>query len=162
MSKSTAFLTFLILLSANSLLFSQADVGVGLSPWDYGPVEKKSIKDNPPDSFVKLLAIEQNQDEKELAKLFNTGFGRNELIKLALISGKSKEKLKDIVALRQKNMRLSSIAGKYNLDYGAILEESEAIRQKIDYELSIDTSSAPPAEVIISTADRPSTIDHRQ
>jgi hypothetical protein len=141
-------LTFLIF---NNYLFAEVDLGVGFSPWDYSPVENNVKQENPPDSFIKTLASETGQDDKELAKLFNNGAGRNELIKLILISSKSKVKLKEIYALRQKNMRLSNIAQKYGLDYRDILDETKPLRQKIDYELSLSTTSITPAEVIKST-----------
>lgn len=131
----------LTLLTGIAPIFAQADVGIGVSPWDNTtqPTDKK--KPRPSDPYVKYISKYFNQKDEDLQKLWNRGYGRNELIKLLLITRKAGKELKETVRQRDKDTKLSKISEQYKIDYNQILAEASGVRKEIDYEVSRSTDS---------------------
>ncbi|MFH1369160.1 MAG: hypothetical protein ABII64_08545 [Elusimicrobiota bacterium] len=126
--------SFSVILSAES----EFGAGVGFSPWD-GSYYQKKDRTAVPDKFIRAAAIHFGISETDLAKLWYRGYGRNELIKVILISRDAKQELKDVVKLRDKNMKYAKIAEKYTLDYYKFTADAESARKEIDYEVSVST-----------------------
>lgn len=120
---------------------AEVGLGLGLSPWDSVSKRQDEKKKKQADLFIKILARHFKTDEDELNKLWNRGYGRNELIKLLLISQKSGQELKEIIKQRDKKTRLSKLSEKYNLNYNEILDEQNALRKELDYNVSISTEA---------------------
>ena len=115
-----------------------AEVGVGMELSPSGLVrKKKEKKPRNPDAFIKTLAGYFNQGEASMAKLHHRGYGRNELIKMLVITTKSGKDFTEIVKLRDKKKKLSEIAETYGLDYTQVLLEAAETRKKIDYQASL-------------------------
>lgn len=131
-------LSFLIAALSISFACAEVDMGVGFSPWDNYPYQKRQ-KTTRPDKFIRSAALYFGISETELVKLWNKGYGRNELIKLVLMSRESKQELPEIVKLREKNMRYVKIAEKYTVDYPKFSSEAETARKDIDYRVSVAT-----------------------
>jgi hypothetical protein len=71
-------------------------------------------------------------DDSLLQELYRRGVGYLELIRLILISDKSGNTFREILNLRIRKEKLSTIAQKYNVDYRDIYIESYKIKSKID------------------------------
>jgi hypothetical protein len=122
-------------------VFAQADVGIGVSPWDNSTQSTDKKKPRPSDPYVRYLSKYFNQKDEDLQKLWSRGYGRNELIKLLLITKKSGKDLKESVRQRDKDTKLSRISEQYKIDYHQILTEAVTIRKEIDYEVARSTDS---------------------
>jgi len=133
-------LSFLLLLPLSA--GAEVGAGMGLSPWDGGPAQKKEKQPRPPDAFIKLLAERFGQKQDDLALFWNHGYGRNELIKMLLISRQANKDIKELVRKRDKGTRLSRMAEEYRLDYAAILNETKTIRKELDYQVLVSTTAA--------------------
>jgi hypothetical protein len=133
----------MLLLPAFCPAQTEFGAGLGFEPWDGSPYRKKE-KDNKPDRFLLATAeYFQLADSGELVKLRNRGYGRNELIKLLLLSRDSKQELKDIVKLRDKFTTLAKISEKYQVDYDKMLDNAAAARKEIDYRVINSTYTIP-------------------
>jgi len=125
---------FILILCMLAALEAGADVGVsaGISPLDDYSLRREKQLVRPADAFVKALAkhLEQNQDE--LTGLWNRGYGRNEMIKLILISKRSGVALKDITKQRDKGVKLLQLCEKYSINYADLLGEAKIVRTKVD------------------------------
>lgn len=134
------FTSFLIMhfsvISLNS--DTQFGTGVGISPWDTS-APKKRKRPKTTDTYVKVIAKYFKMNEDNLARLWRRGYGRNELIKLILISQRGGQEFKKLIKQRDKNIKLSRMAEKYKVDYTQILEDASRVRKEIDYEVSITT-----------------------
>ena len=111
-----------------------ADVGVsaGISALDDFSMHREKQPARPADAFVKALAKHFEQSQDELASLWNSGYGRNEMIKLLLISKRSGVALKDIAKERDKGTKLLRLCEKYSIDYADLLDEAKLVRTKVD------------------------------
>lgn len=89
--------------------------------------------------FLRVSALHFGMSETELVKLWNRGYGRNELIKLVLLSRESKQELSAIAKVRDKNTKFAKIAEKYNVDYAKLTNDAAALRKDIDYKISVST-----------------------
>jgi hypothetical protein len=137
---------------------SQGDLGagVGLSPWDTTQQEKKQKQVQVADPFIKALARRFNASEDELTRLWYRGYGRNELIKLLLISREAGKPFRQVARDRERKERLSKIAGKYSIDYASLLDEAARVRNDLDIEVrkSADTYNGvrTSSGIVISSA----------
>lgn len=136
MLKIRIILFFLMLITFCSFCFAQTEfgAGVGLSPWERRHKKKKIIKK--PDNYIKAISKYFGMNVKDIAKLNYRGYGRNELIKLILISNYSNMDFNTIIRFRDKNLKLSRLCEKYRVDYKKILKDAEITRKIIDYEIS--------------------------
>ena len=143
------FSSFILTLFLATYVVSQSEfgAGVGVSPWDRSAPKKKEEKKA--DLYIKKISEHFNMEERELERFWKRGYGRNELIKLLLISKKGKKDFTKIVKQREKNIKLSRMAEKYKVDYEQVLEEAAKIREEIDYQVSISTPIQ--SEVRVST-----------
>lgn len=139
-----------ILFLACMQVSAQSDYGMGTSPFESSPAQKKERMPRPPDIYVQKIAQYFNVKEEEVARLWNRGYGRNELIKLLLIMQKSRQKLRDLARMRDKHEKLSKIAAKYDLDYDALLGEAIAVRETIDRRVS---DGVPKADLSVSSGN---------
>ena len=131
-------LTLFSLIFSISIACADIDGSVGLTPWDGSPYRKKE-KSLTPDMFLRVSALHFGMSETELVKLWNRGYGRNELIKLVLLSRESKQELSAIAKVRDKNTKFAKIAEKYNVDYAKLTNDAAALRKDIDYKISVST-----------------------
>ena len=123
------------------LLIASLYASVEAAPATDMPSSPELVKQKTCDPFIAVIAKTLKQDEKEIQRLHRLGYGRNELIKLILISSEANKNLRDIVKLRAKAKKLASICDSFKLDYGKILSRTADIRKKID-EIMINTRSA--------------------
>lgn len=120
---------------------AEFDSGIGASPWDTtAPALKKEKQLKPADNFIKVTAKYLNQSQGELNALWNRGYGRNEIIKLILISRKSSKPLAELIKDRDKKMKLSRLCEKNGINYTEILSEAVNARKEID----IQVEALPP------------------
>ena len=110
-----------------------------MEPRDNPGFSRKKEKDKRPDKFIWETGQFFGMKTDELVKLWNHGYGRNELIKILLMSRYSKKDLNEIVKLRDKNTKLAKIAEKYGLDYEKILDEAAKVRSDIDFRVERST-----------------------
>jgi hypothetical protein len=110
---------------------ADASANPDISSWD-GTTKKKEKKPRLPDPYVKAIAAHFDQKIEDIHGLFLRGYGRNELIKMLIISQRSGATFKDLVKQRDKGKRLSQLAEKYKLDYYAVLDEATTVRAEID------------------------------
>jgi hypothetical protein len=156
--------TLLSFLPVRSAAQGDAGLGLGLSP-DALQLEKKNKRLKPVDPFTITLARHFGQQQEDIAKLAARGYGRNELIKLLLISRKSGTDLRAVVRARERKMRLSAIAAQHNVDYATLLSEAETVRRQIDFEVPRSSSTGmfemrtSSGIVIISSSVAPSAAD---
>jgi hypothetical protein len=107
------------------------NLGIGYSP-SYRSSQGKQEKDKSKDPFIKNIAVKFNWNPGELYFLREVGYGRVELIKLLLIAAKADVPLNPIIEARAKNMRISRIAKKYNVDYKSVYREAYIIRTELE------------------------------
>ena len=96
--------------------------------------------------FVAHIAKKMNKDEAALQKLWRKGYGFLELIRISMIVDQSHETLDKIIEQRDKNVKLSVIAKKYNLDYKNIYNRSYEIKSELDAEAT-DYMTEPEEQV---------------
>lgn len=135
-------------LASTAAIYAQSDYGDGVSPLETAPERKEEKVLRPPDVYVEKIAEHFNARQDDVIRLWYKGYGRNELIKLFLITRKSHRKIRELESMRDKNEELSKIAAKYNLDYDAILAEAIEVRKAIDRRIS---DRVPKASLHIST-----------
>ena len=109
------------------------NLGVGYSPY-YGQASRRQEKPRLQDPFIKSIAERFNRDEGELYSLQEKGYGRFELIRLLLIALKAEKPFVQIIETRDKNIKISTIAKKYNLDYAAVYKEACEIKSELEKE----------------------------
>lgn len=122
----------LLTLPGHTYSANEFDAGVGFSPWDSAYRSDRNKREQPGDPFIKLIAARFGHDEAELMKLWHKGYGRNELIKLLVISAKSGVPFKEIVRSRDKNVKLSKICEINRINYKDVLKEAAAARKDLD------------------------------
>ncbi len=120
---------------------AEMGAGAGLSPWDTGS-KKKEKQAKTADTFIRVLTDRFQLKLEDMEKLWAKGYGRNELIKLILISAHTNKELKEVQRKRERGVKFSRIAEEYKLDYPALLEEAKAVRREIDYKISTSTPAA--------------------
>jgi hypothetical protein len=161
--KNNSALLAVALLFFAGIVCAQVGVGAGT---DFSTLdsttekEKKNKKPKPPDPYVAAIAKRFDLNKLELTKLSFRGYGRNELIKLSLISRQSGKPLKDLVRLRDKDTKFSDMAKQFKLDYPAIMTETVKVRKELDYEVAISSPAGDTLKNRIhyssSTATSPS------
>lgn len=97
------------------------------------------------DTFIAAIARRMNVENAPLQKLWNRGYGRNEIITLLLISERGRLPLVDVVKERDKGTRFSTLCARCGIDHTALLTDTAALRRQIDAALA----QAP--DVITST-----------
>ena len=130
-------LTFLLTFTDYGYPAAGSVVDTGLSPSNHLQTDNNDKSPMPQDPYVKTIAARFGADAAELEKLWRRGYGRNELIKLLVISLKSKTPLNDLVKDREKKARLSELCGKYGLSYRDLLAEAASIRKEIDTKAAV-------------------------
>jgi hypothetical protein len=99
--------------------------------------------------------FESTEPEKQVTGYMGQGFYKQEIIKLILISEKSKVPFKKLAKERDKGKTFEDFAKKHSIDLYELLEKSTSIKEKIEAELSAPVAPfAPavrPADVNIST-----------
>ena len=126
------FLIFSFFLFPFSFLFAQVDFGVGI---DFTPKtsEKASKQEKEQKNyFIERIALKFNQNYEKLHRLYQRGYGYIELLKLILISEKSKKELDEIIKYRDKKDKISKIASMYGLNYKEIYLEAYRIRSELE------------------------------
>ena len=124
-------LVLVVLISLPVLSEVGGDFGrEGISSWDLSEKKEKTVKK--PDAFIVCLARYFFIKEADLARLWARGYGRNELIKLILISKSSGKSVREIVREREKETKLRDISRKYGVDYSSITLHAADIRMEID------------------------------
>lgn len=139
--RSQLFLAALII-SSSLPVFSDvgSDIGgEGISSWDLAEKKEKKVKQ--PDAFIMTLAHRYSIKQTDLARLWARGYGRNELIKLILISKASGKSLRDIVQEREKEMKLRDIARKYGVNYSSVTLLAVDVRKEIDSLVVLSTDA---------------------
>ena len=141
--KRTVVIILAALLCLAQPCFAEVDFGAGVDFSTWGPYgEKRDKKDRPTEPFIAALAQHFKCDRNELMKLWYRGYGRNELIKLLLISGRSGKDLKELVKQRDKGEKLSGLAKKYAVDWDQVVAETQVLRKEIDADsLTVSISS---------------------
>ena len=119
---------------------------------DLEEIAPKKTEARPANPFVQALARKFNVPEKILSEATDKGFGREELIRLILISKKSSKPLEDLIEERQKGARLAKIAKSAGQDNKQIRQEAGSVLKEVEAEEKgireeIMKSSAPTAGV---------------
>lgn len=117
----------------------QAEIGAGVavSPMEAYPRSKAAEKGKHPDAVISEIAMRLNADDAELQKLWNRGYGRNEIITLLLIAERGRVTLKTVVKERDKGTRFSTLCARYGIDHRAVIVDANAVRQSINSSLPI-------------------------
>jgi len=84
--------------------------------------------------FVQALAKKMGVPEEVLTETIAKGFGRTELIRLILVSQKSKKNLEELIQEREKGTRLAKISKSANLNNRAIRKEANEILDELEKE----------------------------
>jgi len=124
------FCLFSIFTSATIMFSQNVDFGAGIDFSGVGGGPQRIIVKSS-DTFITKIAEKFDYDEEKLQKLFHNGYGRNELIKLILITEESAKPFNDILKLREKPMPLRKIARKYEIDYRFIYDEAKKIELEL-------------------------------
>ena len=92
--------------------------------------------------FFRHLAVEMNQDLKELHKFEKAGYGRVEIITLLLLSQSTGLKLEEYANLRIKDRKsLRQLTADAKLDYGTIHQQARNLKEKIE---AMGANNLPP------------------
>lgn len=119
-----------ILFSPLPLLLAQVGVGVELFPSGSSASRDKSPGRYPRgDAYLALVSEELDLPEEDLLRLLEFGFGRREILKLALIAQSAKEELDKVVRLRRERWELRRVAEKYGIDYLSLFRKSEELHR---------------------------------
>ncbi|MFA5858923.1 MAG: hypothetical protein WC955_07635 [Elusimicrobiota bacterium] len=137
LSADTAIVCLLTLMLCGMCVFTihavEFEYGAVVSPGELSYSDDKK-KDEPPrvwNKYCYLLSKEFGAEPEYVQKLFQSGYGYSELTQMFVISRMSKNTVKDIVVLREKNKKFESISGTYKLDYKEVLKEAVGIRAKL-------------------------------
>lgn len=117
----------LVVFSTLSLESQYFDFGMGYSPRmtpDRKEEKKTEIKEDP---YIRQIVTALNQKYDEVYLLHKRGYGRNELIKLIMISISAKKELKDVIEKRDSKMKISDIAKHYNIEYNNLRKGAEEL-----------------------------------
>jgi hypothetical protein len=95
-------------------------------------------------SFLRHYAYDYNLDLYELVKFEKRGFGRSEIITIALISQKTGKPMKEYGKrrLNEKNLTLKKLAEEAGMDYAAVYKQAQDIKKNI--ELKGEQNLPPP------------------
>lgn len=119
----------------------------------------KPEKTRPAPPFVQAVCKILNVPEKILSDAVEKGFGRTELLRLILISQKSRKPLDDLIREREKGAWLSIITKSAGLDNKTVRREANALlpaieqeEEKIKMSLSVSTVTAGVSDTLTKNA----------
>ncbi len=113
----------------------------------------KGKEKKPAEPFVQALARKSGVEEELLTKTIANGFGRTELIRLILISKKSKKPLEELIKEREKGTRLAKIAESANLNNKEIRKEANALlKELLQEEEKIRNETAKSSGTVAGTS----------
>jgi len=117
--------------------------------WREGGLSAKQAEPTPEpvadDPFVTVLARETGADTAALTALLLKGYGRSEMVRVALIARQGGVLLEEVAALHDKGDDIKTIAGMYTVPYPALKDEAARLKQAVEDVIYADDFTLQPA-----------------